>query len=394
MTTLADGGGAGTLRTALAQANATADADTIVFAPGLEGGTVILTQGQLNLTSDVAIDGDRDNDGREIQISGNLASRVVAVGGSGTDARLVDLTVADGNTYGAAAGQDDGGGIRIAAGQALSLEGVTVTGNSTATYAAGGGVFAGNGARLSVTGSTISGNVANLGGGVFLSPDASATIATSRMTGNVASDVSPSSTLSFGGGIAIRDASLVLTRSTVDNNSADAGAGIQSYRSQLTVHASTIAENSTAASLFGGSGAGLDLFGGYAFLANSTVANNQIGRYGADDVDTSSGIDVGGTRLALANTIVAGNFQGSDPADRTASDINGAVAFSNGHNAFGSNVAGNVAGDIEDFDAVRALSDNGGPTPTAPTATASRVAPGRTGSTSTKSPTAVPGSPT
>lgn len=365
VTTLADDGSAGSLRAVLGQANATAAADTIVFAPGLEGGTLTLTRGQLELVSDVTIDGDRNDDGREIQISGGNASRVIEIGGSGTDARLVDLTISGGNTYGTPGGQEEGGGIRLGAGQVLSLEGCTVTGNTAAAYGAGGGIFADEGARLNVAHSTISANFADRGGGIFLSDGCTAVIETSRVTENAASDLSPSGAGSGGGGIALQGASLVLTRSTVDGNDADYGAGIWSSRSQLTVQASTIAENSTLGSLFGGSGAGLSLDGGYAFLANSAVTGNRVGRYDADDVELSGGIDVNG-RLSLANTIVAANFQGESLQDRTASDIAGTIAASNGHNIFGSNVIGNAAGDIENAGAgfFGVLTDNGGPTPT------------------------------
>lgn len=365
VTTLADDGSAGGLRAVLGQANATAAADTVVFAAGLEGGTLTLTRGQLEIASDVTIDGDGNNDGREVQVSGNNASRVIEIDGSGTDARLVDLTISGGNTYGAPGGQEEGGGIRLGAGQALSLEGCTVTGNTAAAYGAGGGIFADEGARLNVAHSTISANAADRGGGIFLSDGCTAVIETSRVTENTASDLSPSGTGSGGGGIALQGTSLVLTRSTVDGNYADYGAGVLSSRSQLTVQTSTIAENSTLGSLFGGSGAGLSLDAGYAFLANSTVTGNRVGRYDADDVELSGGIDANG-RLSLANTIVAANFQGASPQDSTASDVEGAIAASNGHNIFGSNVTGNVAGDIENAGAgfFGALTDNGGPTPT------------------------------
>ena len=51
------------LREAVNSANATPEADTIVFAPALEGRTLTLTQGELQLTQDVTIDGDQDNNG-------------------------------------------------------------------------------------------------------------------------------------------------------------------------------------------------------------------------------------------------------------------------------------------------------------------------------------------
>src|SRR3954465_8554879 len=58
------------LREAVGQANATPEADTIQFATGLEGGTLTLTQGELQLTQDVSIDGDADNNGSRVTLSG------------------------------------------------------------------------------------------------------------------------------------------------------------------------------------------------------------------------------------------------------------------------------------------------------------------------------------
>ena len=61
VTTAADvvnpGDGVLSLREAAQRANATEAADTIVFANALEGRTLTLTRGQLNLTNDVAVDG-------------------------------------------------------------------------------------------------------------------------------------------------------------------------------------------------------------------------------------------------------------------------------------------------------------------------------------------------
>src|SRR5262245_2083628 len=55
VTTLADSGD-GSLRAAVAQANAHAGADTIDFQPGLTG-TIALTGGELDLTDDLKING-------------------------------------------------------------------------------------------------------------------------------------------------------------------------------------------------------------------------------------------------------------------------------------------------------------------------------------------------
>ena len=64
------GDGFRSLREAVNSANATPEADTIVFAPALEGQTLTLTQGELQLTRDVTIDGDADNNGSRVTLSG------------------------------------------------------------------------------------------------------------------------------------------------------------------------------------------------------------------------------------------------------------------------------------------------------------------------------------
>src|SRR5215467_1679653 len=71
VTTLADGG-AGSLRDAVAQANAHAGADVITFQEGLTG-TIALTGGQLDLTDDLKIAGPGAD---RLTINGNHASRV------------------------------------------------------------------------------------------------------------------------------------------------------------------------------------------------------------------------------------------------------------------------------------------------------------------------------
>src|SRR5215510_1008731 len=74
VSTLADGG-AGSLRDAVARANAHAGADTIVFQDGLTG-TIALTGGELDLTDDLAITGPGAD---KLTVSGANTSRVFQV---------------------------------------------------------------------------------------------------------------------------------------------------------------------------------------------------------------------------------------------------------------------------------------------------------------------------
>jgi hypothetical protein len=67
------------LREAVAQANATPGADTILFAPNLEGQTLTLTGGELVVSRDLTIDGDRNNDGAlPRRMSGRVARSAAA----------------------------------------------------------------------------------------------------------------------------------------------------------------------------------------------------------------------------------------------------------------------------------------------------------------------------
>src|SRR5262245_25072253 len=80
VTTLADtvdgGDGVLSLREALALANGNGNAsDTITFAPGLAGGTLFLTNGELTISTDaITIDGDINGNGTpDITISADSA---------------------------------------------------------------------------------------------------------------------------------------------------------------------------------------------------------------------------------------------------------------------------------------------------------------------------------
>ena len=69
--------GVRSLREAVALANANAASDTIGFAAALEGKTLTLTGGELVVAGDVTIDGDKDNDGSEVTLSGGNLSRIL-----------------------------------------------------------------------------------------------------------------------------------------------------------------------------------------------------------------------------------------------------------------------------------------------------------------------------
>ena len=146
------------LREAVAQANA---GDIIRFALNLEGGPpLVLTQGELAITRDLTIDGDRNDDGGAVTIEGSAKSRVLNITGENIDLTLRDLTIANGRPeYGTA------GGILFRSTGHLMLTGSTVRGNDGSNGEGGGIKMEGYGSRLTVVDSAIVDNVDSYGGG-------------------------------------------------------------------------------------------------------------------------------------------------------------------------------------------------------------------------------------
>lgn len=108
-----------------------------------------------------------------------------------------------------------------------------------------------------------------------------------------------------------------------------------------TIVNSTIANNRASNSY--DTAGGITADGGRLSVRNSTITGNL-----ADSYDAVAGGVVATGALEIENSIVAGNFiTGHLTDDRTAADIFGTIAFSNGHNIFGSDVSGSVSGDRE-----------------------------------------------
>jgi hypothetical protein len=401
------------LREAVLQTNAFPfyAADTIQFADALEGRTLTLTQGQLTLTDDVIIDGDRDDNGSAVTIDGNHNGRVLEVTsgsyGYGVRGSLEDLTITGGYSGSGA----NGAGILLGARSSLMLDGCVIRGND-AYYGGGngGGIFAEAGSRLSLSGSQIVDNRANDGGGIAAAAGAIVDVEGSVLRGNFvgsnggAIDVLGNSVLSLsnslvtenggetsyysaGGGISIRGGSAAVVASTIsENGSGGVAGGILIEGGHVTIDRSTIAHNST---WFhdGGAGAGGGILvgrGGQLAIANSTVTGNSAGEPGFGG---GGGIfvvearpDEAASRLSLANSIVAGN-SGTSQYEASEPDVAGTITTSNGHNIFGSEVIGNVGGDLENIAPARLFAAldptpldpnisggrlvlNGGPTPT------------------------------
>jgi beta-glucanase (GH16 family) len=250
-------GGPGSLREAL---SLIADGGTITFDPGLAGGTMTLTSGQLTIGKSVTIDA---ADAPELVLSGGGSSRVVEVGAA-TVVAMNDLVIRDG----AAAPQ--GGGI-LNFGD-LSLDRVVVTDNTENSAGppsfdlGGGGIYNGDGAVLNLTDSTVSDNtsVNQPGGGIYGFFNSTINITRSTVSGNLSGDVA--------GGLRLLSNGTIVN-STFSGNTSTAwhGGGIFHTDGNLTVTNSTFTGNVAP----GGTASGI-LVATFGAPASATLTNNVL----------------------------------------------------------------------------------------------------------------------
>jgi hypothetical protein len=194
------------LRDALALAPAD---ETIDFDASLDGGTILLTEGELQITKATTINASSLDHGLTIDASGKTRTFNIDDGDDGNDSPVTirGLTLTGGNADG------DGGTIRTA--EDLTVTSSTISGNTAGAYSGGGGGVWASG-DLTITSSTISGNETWGGGGGILASMA-VTVTSSTILGNTS--------WSDGGGMETSgDASLTIENSIVAGNVADATA--------------------------------------------------------------------------------------------------------------------------------------------------------------------------
>lgn len=173
VTSAADDGGPGTLRSVLASA---VSGDTVTFTNALSGQTIVLTSGQIVLDKNLTIDGSALPGG--IAINANNASRIFQ-SASGTTNVLLNLMLTGGNGVGALE-SGDGGGIYNEG--SLALTACTVSGNSGG---GGGGIFSQNPtSRLTLTNCTLAGNTAEFGGALLLRNSSTVALVHCTVSGN------------------------------------------------------------------------------------------------------------------------------------------------------------------------------------------------------------------
>ncbi|WP_413160433.1 choice-of-anchor Q domain-containing protein [Capilliphycus salinus ALCB114379] len=287
------------LREAIANAS---PGDAIEFDSSLIGGTITLTEGQLNINKPLTINGlGADN----LTISGNNNSRVFLIddadNSTSIPVEINGLTISDGRlprTFTSGAG--------ILNYERLELFDVIVSNNQGGSRGTG----IGNVGFLKISDSVVKENSNGLFRGAV---------------GGAA-------------GIAnFSEATLEIERSTISNNSSGKnGGGIINSGGTLQITNSTISGNTIDAAATGFGGAGIfNTFDGTLTISNSTVTNNEILLNFDSNTSTfiGAGIQSNSGVVTVNNTIIAGN-----KTDAVSNDVEGSF------NSNGNNLIGNLGG--------------------------------------------------
>ncbi len=349
--------GPGSLRWAIANVS---DGSTITIDQSLNGKTILLKGGDLNITKSLRING--PNRGTLVVSSGK--SGYVIFVHSKVVVTITNLTFAN-SSYNSGfitnegklilshciiSGNYGGNGSLYNNHGTLILTASTVSGNG----AANGGGIDNSGGTVTLTASTVSGNSASNGGGIN-NIGGTLTLINSTVYGNATN-------LEYGGGINNIAGKVILAGSTVSNNMSEhAGGGIANRDGQVLVINSTISdndnENKIDSNILPNYGGGIANFGGQISLINSTISNNisNIGGgisvsggqvnitfctiFGNTASSSGGGIFIGdplnpqkGGRLIIRNSIVANNHA------NTGLDISGPII------SYGYNLIQNLSG--------------------------------------------------
>jgi hypothetical protein len=308
----------GSLRQAIID---TPSGGTVDFQPGLSG-TITLTTGELLIEKDLTIAGPGAD---VITVSGNHTSRVFEIAATET-ATISGLTIADGrsvvgggvfnsgiltirdstisgNTATTDAYPLGGGGIYSSG--TLTVIGSTVSDNSTIGIAPGGGLD--NGGTLNVMNSTIRDNTALQGGAIysFSSSGSTLVVHSSIITGNTARNIGTAG--GGGGGIQSDGGMVVITGSTISDNTSlqGGGGGIYFNRATAVIASSNISGNNAG---FAGVGGGIYSLLSTLTLVRSTISNNTVGLVGGGTGGDGGGIFMTLGEATISNCIIKDNI--------------------------------------------------------------------------------------
>lgn len=259
--------GAGSLRQAIADANAAPGADTVMFSVS---GTIALTTGALVVTDSLTIDGPG---AASLTVSGSNVSGILVASSAGVTLAVEDVTLVNGRATSGGAILNNQGTVvvvrsvlsqnRTTGGNGGAIENIAGTATISDTTFSGNSAFAGGaienraGGRLTITNSTFSGNSGLPGGaianyGVTATNASTATITNSTFAGNSAVN---------GGGIYnLLWARVRVTNSTFSGNTATGSpsGAIHNLGDTVTLENSIFAGNACEGFTISDSGGNLD----------------------------------------------------------------------------------------------------------------------------------------
>jgi CSLREA domain-containing protein len=295
--------GLGSLRQAIANANAAPGPQIVAFEPTVFNTpqTITLTTGEIAITDAVTIQG---LGSALVTVSGNNAGRIFNTqpAASGTAINVEGITLTGGQVTGS-------GGAIIADDENLTVRNCALVGNQATVH--GGAIF-GTGSKLVIEDSTFSGNQAGARGGavgVAGISAASTTIRRSTFSSNLAA--------TWGGAVWAVNA-VSVESSTLSGNTAKQNGGAVYLTpfglgspSTVLVSNSTLSGNSALGVSPEGVGGAITLgsFSGTATIQNSTIANNTATNRGGG----LSVFNFGSSTVTFSSTILAGNSAATGP---------------------------------------------------------------------------------
>lgn len=344
--------GPGTLRAAVAEANALPGADTITIEP-LQ--PIELDGTQITVTDNLTITGPAMGVG----IVGRGSSRIFGVTTPGTSLRIERLVLTEGYASAGNAALSECGPDTLNGGAICSLGPLEIIESSItlslAVGGSGGGIWVRSPSAVLIEDSHIGDNSATFGngGGIYAATNA-LTVINSRILGNGAQGNNNDASVAAGGGIYFDGdgagpgsvlGDLTVIRSEIAGNSTGGlngdGGGIWT-QGQTVLSNTTVSGNRTQGTI--GDGAAIYSAGGNLEILASTLTNNTSAAGGAVEID-----DGAGTRTAsIESSILAGN---SGPS--------GNLLYLGGITVNASaSVFGDAAGEINGISAFNEFTDN------------------------------------
>ena len=279
------------LREAVALANATPGDEVIYFSTALAGQTINLTDGSMDITTNVIISGPGQS---TLTVDANSTGRIFTVSGAGVRAGVSGLTLTGGNGGGVLGDGHGGAILQQGSGSVLTLDAVTIEGNTTGANNDGGAIFTQFGS-LVIRRSTIRANTATRTGGAVYFEGTALTVRDSTFAGNASNGNEDQG----GGAIYSEDATTIIN-STFSGNSSQYGGGAVNFTTTsvtpLTIRQSTFTGNSA-------------LYGGAIFhQEGATVVANSI-----LSLNTASAIPSSANFYTAGGLTVFNNYTGAAP---------------------------------------------------------------------------------